>query len=245
MRKCLFFLIAAFFAFSLAGCNTSPPPGSGENSRPIAAYIDDDVTSIEAFHALMGMCATWDVESEELDALRDWANNLKYELVHFEEGNTPGDSDGGEVYSFTIEQGDYPGFSYIIHGVDKCYLRVEDEWYSVSNPTTPPISAPQYYENGMTNSFSFDEVELVQQSGNPGVNPYAFKNTESAAVDDREAAIERAKNEVTIEYNFISVAYDNDAEIWCVSFSTQGSVGGDQSVYLDNNGITRLIVYGE
>ena len=44
------------------------------------------------------------------------------------------------------------------------------------------------------------------------------------------------------EYN---VAYDRTARIWMVEFCTEGMDGGCQTVYMDEKGITLLIVYGE
>ena len=64
--------------------------------------------------------------------------------------------------------------------------------------------------------------------------------------------MEQAENECTIAYNATSEYYDNQAEMWRVDFQTiqreQGVVmlvGTCQSVYLDNDGITHLIVYHE
>ena len=60
----------------------------------------------------------------------------------------------------------------------------------------------------------------------------------------REAA-ERAKNECTIGYDTVSVLHDGWDDVWSITFYTRGTLGGTQSVYLDKNGITLLIVYGE
>ena len=58
-------------------------------------------------------------------------------------------------------------------------------------------------------------------------------------------AIIRAKFELTVEYDTISVSQDKDANMWCVDFWTLDIVGGGQSVYLNGNGLTCYIVYGE
>ena len=75
--------------------------------------------------------AEWTAEGDELDALRDWASGLKYELLDSEEN--PGNRDGGEVYEVVLTEGYYPGFSYVICGPDDCYLLIEGYWYSVTN----------------------------------------------------------------------------------------------------------------
>ena len=66
-------------------------------------------------------------------------------MVSFEAGNSPGDEDGGEVYRFDIGE-DHPGFSYVINGPDRYYLLMDGTWYSVSNPSDPPVTEPQWEE---------------------------------------------------------------------------------------------------
>lgn len=80
---------------------------------------------------------------EDVDSLRDWVSELEYELLEFEEGHSPGDSDGGEVYEFVLTEEGYPGFSYVISGPRDCYLLIEDCWFSVSNPSNPPVTEPE------------------------------------------------------------------------------------------------------
>ena len=58
-------------------------------------------------------------------------------------------------------------------------------------------------------------------------------------------AITRAKFELTVEYDITSVSYDENANMWCVTFWTLDMPGGDQSVYLNGNGLTCYIIYGE
>ncbi|MBR4034271.1 MAG: hypothetical protein IKJ04_05635, partial [Clostridia bacterium] len=64
-------------------------------------------------------------------------------------------------------------------------------------------------------------------------------------VADSNEAAERAKNECTIGYDTVSVLHDGWDDVWSVTFYTRGTLGGGQTVYLDKNGITLLIVYGE
>lgn len=39
---------------------------------------------------------------------------------------------------------DYPGFSYVINEPDRCYLLMDENWYSVSNLSNPPVTEPQW-----------------------------------------------------------------------------------------------------
>ncbi|MBD5129567.1 MAG: hypothetical protein HDT43_06550 [Ruminococcaceae bacterium] len=77
-----------------------------------------------------------DLSDKEKMTLSEWLCGLKYERREFAEGETPGDSEGGEAYSFTFEDG---GLSYINNGGNECYLLFEGEWYAVLNPSKFPV----------------------------------------------------------------------------------------------------------
>ena len=102
-------------------------------------------------------------------------------------------------------------------------------------------------------SFSYEEDAAIYKDGDPGVNPHAFVNTDLFPIENQNAAVERAKNECTIEYNSTSEYYDMDADMWRIDFHTvvnneDGTfaiLGERQSVYMDSDGVTQLIVYGE
>lgn len=132
------------FIISIVGCSgkTDAPSDSEGSGKPCVAYIDDDVTEAKITHVLMGQLTEWNIEGNDIEALRIWTNGLEYELREFEEGNTPGDGDGQETYWFELTGGDYPGFDYIICGTDNCYLFMEGNWYVVNNPSDPPVEAP-------------------------------------------------------------------------------------------------------
>ena len=72
-----------------------------------------------------------------------------------------------------------------------------------------------------------------------------FHNTEKANINNKEQAIEIAKNEITVEYDSASVAFDENEQMWKVSFSKEGQFGGGQTVYLTKDGKTQLCVWGE
>ena len=121
----------------------APAPGSDDRGgRPYAPYIGSYVTKVDVTHILSGQLQEWTADGEQVDALREWANGLEYEHRTYADGQSPGDTDGGEVYDFVLTEGDYPGFTYVINGPDDCHLIIEGEWFAVNNPTTPPITAP-------------------------------------------------------------------------------------------------------
>lgn len=137
MKKIIALVLSLSFVLVLIGCNQKSGPG-----RPITAYIGDSVTTVDITHHISGKSAQWTAEGEDVAALRDWAVKLEYALLEFEEGQSPGDSDGREVYDFVLTEGDYPGFSYVINGTEDCYLLIEGYWFSVKNPSEPPVMDP-------------------------------------------------------------------------------------------------------
>ena len=94
--------------------------------------------------------------------------------------------------------------------------------------------------------FSYAQVLEEYKIGDPGVKHECFNNPavereETGAID----AIIRAKFDVTIEYDTVSVYYDEESNMWCVNFYTSNIPGGDQSVYINGKGLTCYVVYGE
>lgn len=138
--------------------------------RPVSAYIGEYVSKIEIAHSAGGTESKWTAAGAEVDSLRSWANGLKYDILDVEEGQTPGDRDGGEVYSFALTEGEYPGFSYVIDGSDS-YLLIEGHWYTVSNPSRSPCveqdengAAEPYYVQGTVFTYNGVEYDLTEQS---------------------------------------------------------------------------------
>ena len=93
-------------------------------------------------------------------------------------------------------------------------------------------------------NFSYAEDAAIYLECEPGVKTSGFVNTTETEITFENVA-ERAKNECTVEYNSVTTYFDTDECVWKVHFCTDGMVGGDQSVYLDCDGKTVLIVYGE
>ncbi|MBQ8540340.1 MAG: hypothetical protein IJ435_02570 [Clostridia bacterium] len=92
--------------------------------------------------------------------------------------------------------------------------------------------------------FSYMYDKSVYEAGEWGVVTEGFANTDISPIMNSADAIERAKNECTVEYTRTTVFRDNIEDMWLVNFGTD-ALGGDQSVYMNSDGITQLIVYGE
>ncbi len=71
-----------------------------------------------------------------------------------------------------------------------------------------------------------------------------FNNTTKKKIKNANQAIRRAKNEVTIDYNIIWVYFDEEYEMWMIVFGTEGTNDGCQNVYLDSDGLTKIVSYG-
>lgn len=93
--------------------------------------------------------------------------------------------------------------------------------------------------------FSYADDVATYTKGSPGVKHTGFKNTTEHHVSCGTQALERAKNECTVEYNHTHVYYDEEANVWMVLFYKRNTLGGGQSVYMDADGKTLMIVYGE
>ena len=93
--------------------------------------------------------------------------------------------------------------------------------------------------------FSYLHDADYYKVGEWGVKSTGFVNTTPTSVANADEAIELAKRECTVDYDSVMVSYDPIECVWKVTFYTEGSVGGDESVYLNSVGVTVLIVYGE
>lgn len=93
--------------------------------------------------------------------------------------------------------------------------------------------------------FSYAKVLEEYKIGDPGVKHENFNIPVASEIKDANDAITKAKFELTIDYDTISVSYDQEADIWCIVFWTLSLDGNCQSVYLQGNGLTCYIVYGE
>ena len=78
-----------------------------------------------------------------------------------------------------------------------------------------------------------------------GVKRAGFVNTEELEIKDVDHAVELAKKECTVAYDTISVDYDAEAKVYRVCFGKENVPGGNQDVYINQQGVTELIVYGE
>ena len=114
----------------------------------------------------------------------------------------------------------------------------------IITPTESGKNTEIVESNNSIPQFSFAEDAAIYVEGEPGVKTSGFVNTTETEITFENVA-ECAQNECTVEYDNVTTYFDTDECVWKVHFCTDGMVGGDQSVYLDCDGKTLLIVYGE
>jgi len=93
--------------------------------------------------------------------------------------------------------------------------------------------------------FSYAEVTAAFKTGDPGVKSEGFVNTNQAPINRILDVKAQALRECTIEYDTVTVNYDEAANACEITYSTANTLGNCQSVYMDGDGVTLLIVYGE
>ena len=87
--------------------------------------------------------------------------------------------------------------------------------------------------------FSYAQVLEEYKIGDPDVKHENFNNPAiEREITNVIDAITRAKFELTIEYDTISVFYDETSNMWRVDFWTLNMDGNCQSVYVNGNGLT-------
>ena len=91
--------------------------------------------------------------------------------------------------------------------------------------------------------FSYAEERKLYSDISPSIKTSGFVNTSKVDLSFGNVE-EHAKNECIIEYDSIRTYLDTAECMWKVVFYTEGSSFETQTVYLDYDGITVLIVFG-
>lgn len=111
-------------------------------------------------------------------------------------------------------------------------------------PTSPEEAAALMQSIDLTKASPFSFAEDKQQIEAKGcvVKTNGFHNTTAQGQVNIESATKLAKAEVTSKSNIVRVCYDQDAEIWKVTFTYSQDDSIYYAVYMDNAGITQMIV---
>ncbi len=98
-----------------------------------------NASKIELTHYVSGTATTETIENtDDINNIANWLNELMLEEVSFPENKTPTDVEGGESYSFAIQEseGNNINFNYIINDSEDCYILYNTKWYAVNNPVS-------------------------------------------------------------------------------------------------------------
>ena len=109
---------------------------------------------------------------------------------------------------------------------------------------------PVYYEN--IRSFSLAEDMALYSENSSNVQYEGFVNTDELdkSIDWDADAIKRAEKECSVQWDNVHTYFDLTANVWKIEFwDTRDTEGYPmyvyQTVYLNRNGVTLLVVYGE
>lgn len=194
-------------------------------------------------------------EDDGIDEVIDYFGSLHL-ISDFDE-----DPDGyvGMTYCVSIEYGD--GTSSTVYHFGNMFISADDgPWYKMEYEEAVSFDrlleryGQNVYIDGETvnigfdpllRTFSYETHTKTYAPGDPGVKTEGFKNKGSSPINDAKDTISPALEECTIDFDSIAVYRDKEADIWMVLFYTEGVLGGCESVYLNAEGETLLIVYGE
>lgn len=148
------------------------------------------------------------------------------------------DGESDEVYEYAT--GEAVGFTIRNNDVDEddAWIEAETEAKAFSGGEL----STETKEDEVVEVFSY--MYDVSCYGEMAITE-GFVNTDISPVTNSAEAITRAENECTVEYGATAVYRDSIEDMWKVVFSCNDLVASEQIVYMNSDGVTTLIVYGE
>ena len=173
-----------------------------------------------------------------IDDVDTWVNDtLVDRLAYFFDGHIEFAGDK-KLYYFSYE--------YNVIYFSQQFAEIPEEDMQVIKDIAISKGIPVDLHLEQPGSFSYDEVTDNFMIDDPGVKSDGFVNTESIPMSSRIWDVKtQALKECTIEFDTVTVNYDESTRVWEVTYSTVNTLGNCQRVYIDENGVTLLIVYGE
>lgn len=192
----------------------------------------------------------YEMSGYEIECLYDHRLGIQFSLSGYESLTWTAfivqyeDQDGQIGYAIEVWTNAYPK----VH--DTKYIPCSESmnaWIAEIKETCDLIAFEEIDTLKNVARFSFSEHLTRYPEGTPGVKHDGFVNKSVSYVRNANAAVERAVNECTVEWDdaLVYCDYYNEKDVWMVTFCKKDVLGGDQTVYLDENGVTLLIVYGE
>lgn len=116
---------------------TASPAEKDQNKESLLDF-SDDISTIHVTHSSGGGQDSWEMDKKDIPQFREWTLSLQLESQNFAEGESPGEYNGGDAYSFEVS-GDTPlNFTYMDIGDGNYYIRIKDQWYLIANHINLP-----------------------------------------------------------------------------------------------------------
>lgn len=249
MKRIIFTILTLFMLLTaMSGCMAQ------KNNLLSDIIKDKTVTEIVVTSYPEGYEYT--LEGDDIDEVIDYFSSLHL-ISDFDED--PDEYDG-ETLCASIRYSD--GTSSAVYHFGNMFIRADDgPWYKMDyEEATRFISLLDDLCNEATDDnketiligfnprlreFSYEEDTKIYAPGDPGVKTEGFNNKDASPINAAKDTILPALKECTIDFDSIAVYRDKEADVWMVLFYTEGILGGCESVYLNAEGETVLIVYGE
>lgn len=229
MKKLLALSLMLVCVLALCSC--------GWNSqKAVATVFSENVTKVDITHRIGGETRNWSIEGPGILDLKEWFDNLNYKLIVVKDGQSPGDSNGNEVYTFAFTGGEWSGFSYVINGENDCYiLNPEGSWFSVANPSIPPV----YYDSGSDLAVQFPHftAKILEIHDNYLLVEPEVEMEELKSADKFEIPLEDVDNHTELQIgDHVLIVYDGKIlETYPAKLGEVYSVGKMIIIPLDNN----------
>lgn len=114
---------------------TGSPTNQKKNSL---LYFSKDVSIIKVSHSNCGGQESWEMDKKLIPQFREWALSLQLDYQNFEKGESPGEYNGGDTYSFKISSDIPLNFTYMDIGDDNYYIEIKGKWYLITNHNSMP-----------------------------------------------------------------------------------------------------------
>lgn len=101
-------------------------------------YFSDHVSTIKVTHSNSGGQDSWEMDEKDIPQFREWALSLQLESQNFGKGESPGEYNGGDAYSFEVSGDTSLNFTYMDIGDGNYYICIKDKWYLVANHVNIP-----------------------------------------------------------------------------------------------------------
>ncbi len=251
----------------MRSCLNSPGVFTVSSVRHLPVFRCDSVSELEDFRQKFSEALTFDRGYNEISSFDEIAaeyddrffENRSVLIVYvsasscsFRYGIDSIEVNGGDLCIHIVEKIHPEAYDsamsgwFVMAGIDRATIDGITSYDAVDDSAGPPQfkTLPGMIEYG---SFSYAEVreiiENLPEDNRSAIRTEDFVNTEKA---EGFWPADRARAEVEGgDYDLSQTFYDADEDVWMVHFWNSKRMGGDATVYMDGDGVTLLITYGD